>query len=91
MKRDDVMETSNGVLKASLGGYGGIVIDDTDEHTPTSPYNFIAIQVLSEAVVTAEGNIEDMESVTIPAGMTVVGEFTSITLASGTVIAYQGG
>lgn len=85
------IKTSKANQIASMGGYGGDFIDDTEAHTPTSPYDYVAIQALETTVVTAVGNITGLTSVTVPTGSIIYGEFTSITLTSGSVIAYLGG
>lgn len=77
-------------LLATMGSYGGKYINDTDEHTPATGYVYSFIQAIEETEVTAEGNITGLESITIPAGFIVAGRFTSITLGSGSVFAYQG-
>lgn len=68
-------------------------ISDTAAHTG----NFIAIQVLTDAVVASAiatpgapvtGN--NFAAVSLPAGAVIYGKFSSITLTSGTVIAYKG-
>jgi hypothetical protein len=84
-------KTEKGCLQASLGGFGGAYISDTNEHTPETGYVFVAIQALTDSVVTAVGNITGVTAITIPAGFVFYGEYTSITLASGSVFAYQGG
>ena len=76
----------------SLGQCGSIIIDDTVEHTGP----FIAITVIGteDAVIdTSEcdlGTLEDQPAtITIPKGGTIFGNFTSIELDSGTIIAYR--
>ena len=52
--------------------------------------DFVAIQALSQAVVSVTVGVGDaLTSVTVPAGVTIYGYFTSIDLASGTVLAYR--
>tara|TARA_R100001443_G_scaffold115120_1_gene132189 strand:+ start:122 stop:394 length:273 start_codon:yes stop_codon:yes gene_type:complete len=81
-----VVEAQN----ASLGQAGLILIDDTNEHTGP----FVAIQALENSAVNVSGCdmsfIEDVADFTIPAGMTIYGNFASIELASGKVLAYHG-
>ena len=66
-----------------------ILIDDTAEHT--GPY--FAITALADAVVDISecdmSFITDVADFTIPTGVTIYGNFTSIELDSGTVIAYS--
>lgn len=76
----------------SLGQCGSIIIDDTVEHTGP----FIAITVIGteDAVIdTSEcdlGSLEDQPAtITIPKGGTIFGNFTSIELDSGAIIAYR--
>lgn len=76
----------------SLGQSGSIIIDDTAEHTGP----FIAITVIgtADAVIdTSECNLGTLEdqpaTITIPKGGTIFGNFTSIELDSGAIIAYR--
>ena len=72
----------------SFGAAGVILIDDTVAHTGP----FVAIQALEDAVVDISecdmSFIEDVADFTIVAGLTIYGEFTSIELDSGKVLAY---
>lgn len=75
------------------GRQGGEVITDTTAHTPGgSGKSWHAILVVEEAVIAAiEGNLTGVSNLvgkTLPAGLPLYGSFTSITLTSGTVIAY---
>ena len=67
---------------------GAILIDDTDAHT--GPY--FAITALEDAAVDVSecdmSFITDVADFTIPKGVTIYGNFTSIELDSGKVIAY---
>ena len=75
---------------ASLGQAGLILIVDTNEHTGP----FVAIQALEDSVVDVSecdmSFIEDVADFTIPAGMTISGNFASSEIASGKVLAYHG-
>jgi hypothetical protein len=86
---EEVVNETN-LLQASLGQSGGKYIADTTATTPDTGTVFVAIQVLSDAVITLVGNIEDITAVSVDAGSVVYGRYTSVTLASGSVIAYQG-
>ena len=81
-----VVEAQN----AALGQAGVIMIDDTDAHTGP----FVAITAITDAVVDISecdmSFIEDVADFTIPKGVTIYGQFTSIELDSGTVFAYRG-
>ena len=74
----------------ALGHAGVIMIDDTDAHTGP----FVAITAITDAVVDVSecdmSFIEDVADFTIPKGVTIYGQFTSIELDSGTVFAYRG-
>ena len=74
----------------ALGQAGVIMIDDTDAHTGP----FVAITAITAAVVDVSecdmSFIEDVADFTIPKGVTIYGQFTSIELDSGTVFAYRG-
>ena len=71
-----------------LGQAGVILIDDTVEHTGP----FIAITALADAAVDISecdmSFITDVADFTIPKGTTIYGQFASIELDSGTVLAY---
>tara|TARA_R100000808_G_C2143363_1_gene151145 strand:- start:1745 stop:2029 length:285 start_codon:yes stop_codon:yes gene_type:complete len=73
---------------AAIQPTSSIIIDDTDEHT--GPY--FAITALTDSVIDSSEcttNITDVPAtLTIPVGVTIYGNFTSIELDSGTVIAY---
>lgn len=75
---------SGGIKIASPSA--GLTISDTSAHTGT----FNAITIVSDAVFTAlTGTITGYGTITYPAGITLYGSFTSITLASGVVVAYS--
>lgn len=77
------------LIESSIGKHGGAYIDDTDAHTPTANYTFFAIQALEDIVINAvTGNI-DVGGATIPEGNMIYGAWSSITLTSGSCIAYQ--
>lgn len=81
------------IMQAQIGGYGAHFISDTVAHTPAEGYVFVAVQVIADAVLSTcvpayAGNT--FTGVTLPAGVVVYGRFTSIALASGKVLAYQG-
>jgi len=74
--------------RAKIGDCGVIYIDDTSEHTGP----FTAVQAIAEStldVSACTSNIEDAADITIPAGVTIFGNFTSVAF-SGTpsVLAY---
>lgn len=70
----------------SFGDYGGTYYNDTSAHTG----DFCAIQVIESCEITTLGNLA-LTSVEISSGTIIYGNFTSLTLASGAVIAYNGG
>lgn len=75
------------VIVAGLGGEaGGTLVTDAGDHEG----EFKAIQVITETVFDAvAGNIEGLVGATIPAGTVIHGLFTSIRIASGSVIIYR--
>jgi len=79
----------NKVLTSSISPSGAILIDDTVEHT--GPY--FAITALEDAAVDISecdmSFITDVADFTIPKGLTIYGNFASIELDSGRVIAYS--
>ena len=86
LHRYTVQESQN----VGLGQAGCILIDDTDEHTGP----FVAITALEDAAVDVSecdmSYMEDVADFTIPKGATIFGDFVSIELDSGKVIAYNG-
>ena len=76
---------------SSLGGYGGKYVVPTTETTPDAGFVFIAIQPITDCVLTLVGNINGITTVPLLAGMPpILGRYSSCTVASGSVIAYQG-
>jgi len=78
------------IEKATIAGYGGKYIASTDATAPDDNLSFIAIQVIATAVITLVGNITGITTVTVATGTVIYGRYSSITLASGSVIAYHG-
>ena len=77
------------ILETSIGTYGGEYITTTDATTPTLA-RFVAIQAITDTVISAVvGNI-DVSGITLLAGTIIYGRWTSVTLTSGSVIAYEG-
>jgi hypothetical protein len=82
------MNTSKGILNASMGQYGMIV---GGAGTYSESHGYVSILALEDSVVTATGtNVEDFTSITIPAGVNVPGFFSSVTIASGNCVIYKG-
>ena len=81
---------TNDVDKQTFGQFGGEVITDTSAHTG----EFCALQILEDAAITAITAPKltgDLTAVTtLSAGTVVFTPFTSVTLASGSAIAYLG-
>ena len=73
-------------LEKMLGEQGFTYIDDVAKVEG----KYIAIQVLDDAVVTTEGEGYELEAVAIGEGQVIVGKFTSIQLAMGSILAYKG-
>lgn len=75
------------------GGGGGKFISGNNTYTG----NFYAVQVIADAVLNVTdstkyvGNLtgDSLTGVTFPAGTVLYGVFTTLTLVSGKVIAYQ--
>ena len=82
-------------LKALSGGNGFEVISNTAAHTKTSGF-YSKIVVITAATLTtltprATAPITGTATgIAYPVGFELAGEFTTITLASGSVIAYNG-
>ncbi len=74
-----------------LGEHGSIFIEDTDAH---SGLNCHAIQIIEDTVFTTLTDptmevADSISGITFPAGIIIFGAFTTITLASGSVLAYK--
>ncbi len=73
-----------------IGKNGGKVITGTSLTVPTGASTFSGFYTLSSTVINAApGNIEGIAGITVPADRLVEGNFSSITLTSGSVIAYN--
>lgn len=78
-----------------LGLNGGIYINNTAVHNNTN--GWFAIQATEDSVLAAQSsnitNLDDIctgqDATTLTAGMVLYGNFTSIDLTSGAVIAYN--
>lgn len=68
---------------------GSDFIDDTNAHTRETRGGWNAIQAVATAVATVVDSGTTKTSVPLPAGIIIYGQFTSITLASGKVMAYR--
>jgi len=85
LTRLTVQEANN----ARLGQGGSVFIDDTAEHTGP----FVAFIAITEAVLDVSActtNIDDAADFTIPIGVTIYGQFDSLSIDSGTILAYKG-
>lgn len=69
----------------AMGVLGGKVVG-----TGTYTGVYCAIKALEDIVITATGNISDLEDVTVLGGDHVPGVFTSVTVTSGNAILYYG-
>ncbi len=82
----------------SMGGKGCVVIADTNKTDSPSGQSFVALQCITDTVIAAYvarpvapiTPTNALVGITIPAGNILYGQLTSITLTSGTVIAYLG-
>ena len=77
---------------AGMGQAGSVFIDDNAQHTG----DFVAITAIEDSVVDVSdctniaNTMEDAADFTIPAGLTIYGNFPYFSLVSGKVIAYKG-
>ena len=84
-KLEDIL--NNG--KCSMGQLGG-KYSGAATITPDTGYVYVALQVITDAVLTCTGSPTGITSITIMAGTIICGRFTQVVIASGSVIAYQG-
>ena len=85
------------LTEESLGMKGFEFISDTDKHDAPEGMVYIALQVLDDAEIDSYETDEGAEITgstfteeLLPAGFVLYGRYTSVTLASGKVIAYKG-
>ena len=79
--------TNPGNFQLASFGQKGFKKVTSSTAAPAGHYN--AILVLDDAVLTCTSlNGESLTSVEVPAGVTIVGMFTVVTVASGTALAY---
>jgi hypothetical protein len=83
-----IKDVSNKFFNHDYGQHGFLVISDTNAHVGkfTSIKAEGSAAVVINAAVTTYG--DDLSSYTLNAGDVIYGPFTSITLTSGTVVAY---
>lgn len=77
------------IIKASMGQYGG-QYSGAATITPDDGYIFVGIRVVTDSVLTCNGNVSGITAISFEAGSQFEGRFTEITITSGTIIAYQG-
>ena len=96
-KEDNTIINIADLAEESLGRKGFEFIADTVEHAAPEGMVYIALQVLGDAVI-ASCKTDDGAEITgntfaeelLPGGFVLYGRYTSVTLASGKVIAYKG-
>lgn len=77
------------ITEASMANLGG-KYSEAGTITPDSGYVFTAIQIVAGAVITCVGNVTGITSKTFDVGTVIYGLYTSITVTSGAIIAYNG-
>lgn len=81
------LQSPAGFHLAAFGQHGFKHLSATGTATATG--DFVTIQALAETEITVTVKKGDaLTNVTIPAGMSIYGQFTSITVVSGGVLAY---
>lgn len=82
------------ISQASFGQHGYKIVTGAANTTPPTDHNIVAITVLADASVSTEttdtGRFPNMSTVSVPAGVTLYGSWSKVTLASGTVVCYMG-
>ena len=76
-------------MEASMGQCGG-KYSGAATITPDTDYVYVAIQVVTDAVLTCVGNPTGITSIAFTANTVILGRYKSVTITSGSVIAYQG-
>ena len=88
MGYENIIKDSN-FRQTSTGDYGFRLLSSAGTATSTSGESFRAIQVLESAeVTTTTSNGDALTAQSLPDGVTIFGKFDSITVVSGTVLAY---
>jgi hypothetical protein len=97
LKEDDSVVNIADLAEESLGRKGFEFISDTVEHAAPEGMVYIALQVLDDAVIASYETEPDglitgntFTGELLPGGFVLYGRYTSVTLASGKVIAYKG-
>lgn len=97
LKEDDSVVNIADLTEESFGRKGFEFISDALEHAAPEGMVYIALQVLDDAVIASYETDEGAEITgntftgeLLPAGFVLYGRYTSVTLASGKVIAYKG-
>lgn len=72
----------------AMGGYG---LDSITGNETGDWFAFTVIGSAAATVTTASPSGDALSSATIPVGVTVYGNFTTINVSSGTVLAYRKG
>jgi len=79
------------IVNGFTGAYGPEVISDTSEHTPGDGKVYFELHMLeATAIDKIEPSIGNLTGVTFPGGFRLRGRFTSVTLTSGSCVAYKG-
>jgi hypothetical protein len=74
---------------ANLQAFGQSGFDYVTTGT-INTHTYIAITVLATASISVvSGGGDDLSSVSVPAGVTIYGKFSSVTVASGRVLVYR--
>ena len=95
-RTDGTVVNTADIAEQSLAGKGFDVIADTAAHTPTGGDCYCAIHFLTDTVISAyvasakAPVAGTLTGVTFNAGAVIYGKFTSITLTSGSLLAYNG-
>ena len=82
---ENISENSDGSMGNLGGQYSGAAT-----LTPAALYNFTAVQIITDAVVSCVGNVSGLTTISLSAGVIIYGSFTSVVITSGTVIVYNG-
>jgi hypothetical protein len=86
---DTIINYNRFLLEQAMTGYYDFKrVTNNNPTTPDEGFKFAVIKALVESVVSVKGD-HDVDNIVLPAGESVYGRFTEVTLSSGYILAYN--